>query len=286
MTFATIAEPRVRPTGALRSTQRAELRKQRSLAAALPFMGPALIASVAYMDPGNIATNIQGGASAGYKLLWVVLAANLVAMLFQALSAKLGIVTGSNLAELSRVHFSKRVVYAMWAAAEIGAMATDLAEFLGASIALKLLLHLSLLAATLVTGTVTYGALELERRGTRLIETLIAALVGVIGLSYLAETVLARPDWSEIAYHSVVPWLGGSDSVLLAAGIVGATVMPQCALSAWQPRSGAAHAGSGRPDQVSDPPFQSRCRRRARAGRPYQPGDDVHGGRRVSRRRP
>jgi manganese transport protein len=226
MTFATIAEPRIRPTGALRSTQRAEPRKQRSLAAALPFMGPALIASIAYMDPGNVATNMQGGASAGYKLLWVVLAANLVAMLFQALSAKLGIVTGSNLAELSRVHFPKRVVYAMWAAAEIGAMATDLAEFLGASIALKLLLHLSLLAATLVTGAVTYAALELERRGARMIETLIAALVGVIGLSYLAETILARPDWSEIAYHSVVPWLGGSDSVLLAAGIVGATVMP------------------------------------------------------------
>jgi manganese transport protein len=226
MTFATIAEPRIRSAGALPSSQSAGPQKRRSLAAALPFLGPALIASVAYMDPGNIATNVQAGASDGYKLLWVVLAANLVAMLFQALSAKLGIVTGSNLAELSRVHFPKRVAYAMWAAAEIGAMATDLAEFLGASIALELLLHLSLLAATLLTGAVTYAALEFERRGARMIETLIAALVGVIGLSYLAESILARPDWSEIAYHSVVPWLGGPDSVLLAAGIVGATVMP------------------------------------------------------------
>jgi manganese transport protein len=200
--------------------------KHRRFGAATPFLGPALIASVAYMDPGNFATNIQGGASAGYRLLWVVLLANLVAMLFQALSAKLGIVTGSNLAELSRAHFSPPIVYAMWIAAEVGAMATDLAEFLGASIALKLLLHLSLLASTLVTGIVTYAALLLERRRFRLMEAFIAALIGVIGISYLLETLLARPDWAQIAYHSVVPWLGGSDSVILAAGIVGATVMP------------------------------------------------------------
>lgn len=198
----------------------------RGLGRALPFLGPALIASVAYMDPGNVATNIQGGASAGYQLLWVVVLANLVAMLFQALSAKLGIVTGKNLAELSRAHFSAPVAIGMWIAAETGAMATDVAEFLGASIALQLLLHLPLLAGTLVTGIVTYGALLLARRGVGVIEALIALLVGVIGISYLAETVLAPPDWSQVAYHSVVPWLGGSDSLLLAAGIVGATVMP------------------------------------------------------------
>jgi manganese transport protein len=189
-------------------------------------MGPALIASVAYMDPGNFATNLEGGASAGYDLLWVVLLANLVAMLFQALSAKLGIVTGKNLAELSRAHFPRSAVCAMWIVAEIGAMATDLAEFLGASMALKLLFHIPLLAGTLATGAVTYAALLLERHGLRTIEMLIAALIGIIGISYLVETVLARPDWTEVVYHSVVPWLGGPDSVILAAGIVSATVMP------------------------------------------------------------
>jgi manganese transport protein len=200
--------------------------RPRGFAAGLPFFGPALIASVAYMDPGNIATNIQGGASAGYNLLWVVLLANIVAMLFQALSAKLGIVTGRNLAELSRAQFSPPVVYAMWIAAEIGAMATDLAEFLGASIALELLFHIPLLAGTLITGIVTYAALLLERRGIGVIEALVGALIAVIGGSYLIETIFAQPDWSQVAYHSVVPWLGGPDSAMLAAGIVGATVMP------------------------------------------------------------
>jgi manganese transport protein len=204
----------------------APARTGRRFGAALTFVGPALIASVAYMDPGNVATNIQGGAQAGYTLLWVVLLANLVAMLFQAISAKLGIATGRNLAELSREHFSPPVVYAMWIAAEIGAMATDLAEFLGASIALELLFHMPLLTGALVTGVVTYAALLLQRHGFWTLEALIAALVGIMGLSYLAETILARPDWRQIAYHSFVPSLGGSDSVLLAAGIVGATVMP------------------------------------------------------------
>lgn len=198
----------------------------RARAPAQSFMGPALIASVAYMDPGNFATNIQSGASQGYNLLWVVVLANLMAMLFQALSAKLGIVTGKGLAELTREHFAAWAVYAMWIVAEVGAMATDLAEFLGASIALQLLFHLPLLASTLVTGAVTYAALLLQSHGFRTIETVIATLVGVIGASYLAETLLARPDWGQIAYHSVVPWLGGPDSVMLAAGIVGATVMP------------------------------------------------------------
>jgi manganese transport protein len=225
MTFATLAEPGFRLPRPTPGEPAAHWRKPRSLAP-LAFMGPALIASVAYMDPGNFATNIQGGASEGYRLLWVVLAANLIAMLFQALSAKLGIVTGKSLAELSRAHFPRSAVYAMWIVAEIGAMATDLAEFLGASIALELMFHIPLLAGTLITGVVTYAALLLERRGFRMIEALIAALIGVIGLAYLVETLLARPDWSQIAYHSVVPWLGGSDSVVLAAGIVGATVMP------------------------------------------------------------
>jgi manganese transport protein len=200
--------------------------RRRGFSALIPFLGPAFIASVAYMDPGNFATNIQGGASYGYNLLWVVVFASLAAMLFQALSAKLGIVTGKNLAELCRVHLPMPLVYAMWMASEIGAMATDLAELLGAGIGFRLLFHMSLLAGTLLAGAATCIMLQLQRYGFRAVEALVAVLVSIIGASYLAETLLARPDWSEIAYHAVVPWLGDSDSVLLAVGIVGATVMP------------------------------------------------------------
>jgi manganese transport protein len=226
MTTATLTQV-LRGLPAVRSGEpRSPSHQARSLLAAFPFLGPALIASVAYMDPGNFATNIQGGASEGYNLLWVVLLASLVAMLLQALSAKLGIVTGRNLAQVSRDEFPRPVVYAMWVAAEIAAMATDLAEFLGASIALELLFGLSLLQGTLITGVLTYCVLLLERRGVRTIEALIAFPIGVIAVSYLIETLLARPDWHQVAYHSVVPWLGGPSSIVLAAGIVGATVMP------------------------------------------------------------
>jgi manganese transport protein len=200
--------------------------QRRGFSALMPFLGPAFIASVAYMDPGNFATNIQGGASYGYNLLWVVVFASLAAMLFQALSAKLGIVTGKNLAELCRVHLPTPLVYAMWVASEIGAMATDLAELLGAGIGFRLLFPMSLLAGTLLAAAATCVMLQLQRYGFRAVEALVAVLVSIIGASYLAETLLARPDWSEIAYHAVVPWLGDSDSVLLAVGIVGATVMP------------------------------------------------------------
>src|SRR5258708_6380177 len=200
--------------------------RRRGLAAMLPFMGPAFITSVAYMDPGNFATNIQGGASYGYRLLWVVVFANLVAMLFQGLSAKLGIVTGKSLAEICRTQAPRPAVYAMWVASEIGAMATDLAELLGAAIGLQLLFHVSLLVGTLVAAAATAALLMLQRHGFRAIEALIAVLVGVIGACYLLETLYAKPDWHEIAYHAVVPWLGGSDSVLLAVGVIGATIMP------------------------------------------------------------
>lgn len=192
----------------------------------LPFVGPAFIAAVAYIDPGNFATNIQSGAAFGYRLLWVVLMANLMAMLFQTLSAKLGIVTGKNLPELCREHFGRRSVLAMWAFSEVAAMATDLAEFLGASLGLYLLFHIPLLYATGVTGLVTYGVLMLERYGFRPLELVIGGLVGVIALSYLVETFLSRPNMGLVAYHSVVPWLGGQEAVLLTVGIVGATVMP------------------------------------------------------------
>ena len=141
--------------------------RSKGLLAILPFLGPAFIASVAYIDPGNYATNIQGGSAFGYNLLWVVALANLMAMLLQTMSAKLGLATGHNLAEMCRLHFRKPTVYAMWIISEIAAMATDLAEFLGASIAINLLFGIPLLYATLITGVVTYLILLLEKRGFR-----------------------------------------------------------------------------------------------------------------------
>jgi manganese transport protein len=200
--------------------------RRRGLRGFLPFAGPAVIASIAYMDPGNFATNIQGGAQFGYLLLWVVLLANVVAMLFQALSAKLGIVTGQSLAQLCRTHFPRPLVYAMWVASEVAAMATDLAESLGAAIGLSLLFGLPLLTGLLITFAATYAMLLLQGRGFRPIEMLIAAFIGVIAVSYLIELFVAPPDWRAFAYHSVVPGLAGPDSVVLAVGIIGATVMP------------------------------------------------------------
>jgi manganese transport protein len=199
--------------------------RRRGWRALIPFAGPAFIASVAYMDPGNFATNVQGGAMFGYNLLWVVVFANITAMLFQSLSAKLGIVTGKNLPEVCRDNFSRPAALAMWGVSEIGAMATDLAESLGAAIGLSLLFHLPLLIGVLITFVLTYAILSLQAAGFRRIETIIAALVGVIAACYIVETVLARPDWGQIAYHSVVPWIG-QGAVLLVVGIIGATVMP------------------------------------------------------------
>ncbi len=192
----------------------------------LPFMGPAFIASIAYVDPGNFATNIQGGAQFGYMLLWVIVASNLMAMLTQALSAKLGIATGTNLAEMCRDQFPRWVVWAMWAIMEFVAMATDLAEFLGAALGFNLLFGMPLMVAGLLTGAVTFLILALERRGFRPLEAIITGFVGIIALCYLLETIFGRPDWGKVAYHSVVPRFSGAESVLLATGILGATVMP------------------------------------------------------------
>ncbi|MBV8428066.1 MAG: Nramp family divalent metal transporter [Hyphomicrobiales bacterium] len=200
--------------------------RRRGPLALLPFLGPAVIASVAYMDPGNFATNIQSGASFGYRLLWVVLFANVVAMLFQGLSAKLGIVTGRNLAELCREHFPHSLVIFYWIISEVAAMATDLAEFLGATIGFNLLFGMPLGVGVVVTAVLTYAILLLERRGFRPIEIVIGALVGVMALSYLIELAMAHPAWREIGQGLVVPWIGGSDSLFVAVGIVGATVMP------------------------------------------------------------
>ena len=192
----------------------------------LAFLGPAVVASIAYTDPGNFATNIQAGAQYGYNLLWVVLMANLVAMLFQALSAKLGIVTGRNLAEMCRDQFSKPVAYAMWVASEIAAMATDLAEFLGGAIGLSLLFGLPLLWGMAIVAIVISGILAFEQRGFRPIELVVGALVALIALCYLAELVLAPIDWRAAAKHAVTPKIDDSRALMLAVGIIGATVMP------------------------------------------------------------
>jgi manganese transport protein len=173
------------------------------LHAYLTFAGPAVIASIAYMDPGNFATNIQAGARYGYGLLWVVLLANLIAMLFQALSAKLGIVTGRNLAEMCREHFPRPVVWAMWVVSEVAAMATDLAEFLGGAIGLSLLFQMPLFAGMVVTAIVTYGILMCEGFGFRPIELIIAGMVSLIGLCYLVEMFIAPVDWVSAAVHTV-----------------------------------------------------------------------------------
>ena len=199
---------------------------RRGIGAALAFAGPAVVASIAYMDPGNFATNIQAGAKYGYGLLWVVLLANVVAMLFQGLSAKLGIVTGKNLAELCRAHFPRSVVVPMWAVSEIAAMATDLAEFLGGAIGLSLLLHLPFLAGMVVTAIITYGLLLCEQFGFRPLELIIGSIVGVICLCYIAEMFIAPVDWSAAAFHTVTPQIADAGALLLAVGIIGATVMP------------------------------------------------------------
>ena len=192
----------------------------------LPFVGPAVVASIAYMDPGNFATNIQAGARHGYTLLWVVLLANVIAMLFQAMSARLGIVTGHSLPGLCRLHFPRPLVIAMWLASEVAAMATDLAELIGAAIGISVLFRLPLMASLLIAFFITWGLLTFQSRGFRPIELIITGFVGIISIAYVIELFIAPPDWGLFFYHSVVPQLTGADSVTLAVGIVGATVMP------------------------------------------------------------
>ncbi len=192
----------------------------------IPFLGPAFIASIAYVDPGNFATNIQSGSEFGYTLLWVILVSNVMAMLIQALSAKLGIATGYNLAEHCRNQFRKPVVFGMWILMELVAMATDLAEFLGAAIGFKLLFGFPLIIGGVLTAICTFLILGLERYGFRPLEIAIAVLATVIALCYILETILDKPDVKTILYHSVVPQFSGTESILLATGILGATVMP------------------------------------------------------------
>ncbi len=188
-------------------------------------LGPAFVAAVAYVDPGNFATNLQAGAKFGYALLWVVLAANLMAMLVQYLSAKLGIATDHNLPELCRERFPRWATVGLWIQAEIMAMATDVAEFLGAAIALNLLFGVPLLVAGAITGVIAFGILELQRHGYRRFELAIAALLGIVFAGFLYETLHIGPS-AHMALNGFVPRLSGGDAVYLAVGIVGATVMP------------------------------------------------------------
>ncbi len=195
------------------------------LRATLWMLGPAFVASIAYVDPGNFATNIEGGARYGYLLLWVVLAANVIAMLIQYLSAKLGVVSERNLPEVVREHFPRAVTWGMWVQAEVMAMATDIAEFLGAALGLNLLFGVPLLPAGLITGVIAFAILELQTRGFRRFELAISALLGIIFLGFLYETLRIGPS-AHASLRGLLPGLHGAGSLYLAVGIIGATVMP------------------------------------------------------------
>jgi manganese transport protein len=202
-----------------------QLRSRGRVRGVLALLGPAFVACVAYVDPGNFATNIAGGARFGYLLLWVLLAANLMAMLIQNLSAKVGIATGRNLPELCREHFPRPVTWGLWIQAELIAMATDLAEFVGAAIALNLLFGVPLFQAGLITAVVAFGILALQAKGYRRFEAVIAGLLGLIILGFLYDTLKIGFDAGDAA-RGFIPGFAGTDSLLLATGILGATVMP------------------------------------------------------------
>ncbi|MGE7114547.1 Nramp family divalent metal transporter [Lysinibacillus sp. NPDC047702] len=192
----------------------------------LPFLGPAFIAAVAYIDPGNFATNITAGSQYGYLLLWVIAFSNLMAVLIQSLSAKLGIATGKNLPEVAREHFSKKTSIFLWIQAELVIIATDLAEFIGAALGLYLLFNIPMLPAALITAIGSFAILELQRRGFRAFEAGISGMVLIVVLAFAFQTFLAQPDWGEVTLGMFTPHFDGVDSLLLATGILGATVMP------------------------------------------------------------
>jgi manganese transport protein len=210
----------------LEAAQRSLAEQRRGLRGLWPFLGPAFIAAIAYVDPGNFATNIASGSKYGYLLLWVILVSNLMAMLIQTMSAKLGIATGDNLAELSAERFSDPVRIFLWIQAEAVAMACDLAEFVGAALGFHLLFGMPLLPAGLLTGVVVFAILAAELRGVRHLEAVIAVLVGVILAGFVFQMLYADPDGSAVVKGLLTPRFANSESVLLAAGILGATVMP------------------------------------------------------------
>lgn len=199
------------------------LPKKRSI---VHFLGPAFIVSVAYIDPGNFATNISGGAVYNYHLLWVILWSNLMAVFLQTLTAKLGIATGCNLPQMCGKVFSRKVNWCFWVLAELAAMATDLAEFIGGAIGFKLLFNIPLAAAGLITAGLTLIIIYLGKYGQRVVELVITGFIGVICVCYGLELFMAKPDWQQVGLHTLIPSLPGKDAVLIAVGMLGATVMP------------------------------------------------------------
>lgn len=192
----------------------------------MKYLGPAFVVSVAYIDPGNFATNISGGSEFGYALIWVILFSNLMAIFLQIMSAKLGIATGHNLPEMCSKVFSKKTNWIFWIIAEIGAMATDLAEFLGGTLGLYLLFHIPMIYSGLITGVVTFFICYMEKYGQKVIEIIISLLVTIICIAYTLELFLAKPDWFQVGLHTIIPSLPNSKAVLIAVGMLGATVMP------------------------------------------------------------
>lgn len=192
----------------------------------LKFLGPAFVVSVAYVDPGNFATNISGGSIFNYNLVWVILWSNIMAIFLQIMSAKLGIATGYNLTEMCRKVFSRKVNWCFWIIAELAAMATTIAEFLGGALGLYLLFRIPLPLAGLLTGIITFGITYLQKYGQRIVEIIITILVAVISISYAVELMLSKPDWTQVGIHTLIPSLPNGSAVLIAAGMLGATVMP------------------------------------------------------------
>ncbi|MDP4088439.1 MAG: Nramp family divalent metal transporter [Bacillota bacterium] len=192
----------------------------------LSFLGPAFIVSVAYIDPGNFATNISGGSTFNYNLLWVILWSNLIAIFLQIMSAKLGIATEANLTEMCRRAFSRKANWCFWVVAELAAIATTMAEFLGGALGFYLLFGIPLPAAGLLTGAVTFIITYMQKYGQRAVEVIIAVFVAVICISYTIELFLAKPDWGAVGIHTLMPSLPNGQAVLIAVGMLGATVMP------------------------------------------------------------
>lgn len=192
----------------------------------LPFLGPAFIAAVAYIDPGNYATNITAGSTYGYTLLWVIFASNLMAVLIQSMSAKLGIATGKNLPEVCRDQFSKKAAILLWIQAEIVIMATDLAEFIGAALGLYLLFNLPLMTSAIIAAIGSFAILEIQRRGIRSLEAVITGMIFVVVIAFGIQVFVAKPDSTAVLFGLFTPQFQNVDSILLSAGMLGATVMP------------------------------------------------------------
>ncbi len=200
--------------------------KFNKLKTALRFLGPAFIVSVAYIDPGNFATNISGGSKFNYNLIWVILWSNLMAIFLQFLSAKLGIATGFNLPQMCGKVFSRKTNWCFWIVAELAAMATNLAEFLGCTLGLYLLFHIPMHIAGVITASITFFIIYMGKYGQRVLEAIISILVAVICIAYTLEVFLAKPDWAAAGLHVLLPSIPNGEAVMIAVGMLGATVMP------------------------------------------------------------